>query len=73
MCCCQAYDAQRLEKAAAREAEEADREEAEREAEEARIAADDAEAAKWMRQFSVEGEGADAAATEEEAQVASPP
>ncbi|KAK9864453.1 hypothetical protein WJX84_000241 [Apatococcus fuscideae] len=64
----EAYDAQRREKEAAREAEEADREEAEREAEEARIAAEDAEAAKWMRQFSVEGEGADAAATEEEAQ-----
>ena len=69
--CWQAYDAQRREKEAAREAEDVDREEAEREAEEARIAAEDAEAAKWMRQFSVEGEGADAAATEEEAQVMS--
>ena len=65
----QAYDAKRREKDAAREAEEAAREEAERREAEARIAAEDAEAAKWMRQFSVEGEGADAAATAEEAQV----
>jgi hypothetical protein len=67
----QAYDEQRRRKDAEREAREAAEEEAAAQAEAERQAAEDAEAAKWVDQIRVEGQGEEAQ-SEEQAQVRLP-